>query len=494
MNEQIQNTEPPSGLYLKIEELLGLDLRALGVFRISIASLVLIDLVNRSFDLVAHYTDAGVVPRALVSEYAEQPWLLSFHMLSGGSGLQIVLFVLTGIAALALLLGYRSRVACFFCWLLMLSLHVRNPFVNNLGDWLLVDLLFWGIFLPLGAKFAWDSVNRSISQPLPVRVISLATLGILLQIGLVYVLAGHHKISPAWHTDGTAIALSLQLDRIASPLGQQLLLLPDGMLRFMTFATLYLEKWGPLLLLVPIFIGPTRTLLAVTFMVFHLGLAISFELGVFPFICITAWVLVLPAGFWDRVAKLTAVSALREKIIAAVRGLKKSKARDVQLVPGVFETLVALFFLFGSVSSAMLYAGIMDEVYYDGVYSHVEPVVNTINMRQRWDMFSPGPPRRDGWFVVAGSTPAGLRVDLLRERRELDWARPSNVAATYKNQRWRKYMEWVMNKSTIHGPYMSAYYERVGVRAGMSDVAVYFMQERTLDDRSSTGVRRLMPQ
>ncbi len=490
MNEQKQNTEPASGLYLKIEELLGLDLRALGVFRILIAGLVLIDLMNRSFDLVAHYTDAGVVPRSLVFEHAEQPWLLSFHMLSGGPGLQVVLFVLAGAAAIALLVGYRSRLACFFCWLLMLSLHVRNPFVNNLGDWLLVDLLFWGVFLPLGARYAWESTSRAITKPLPVRVISLATLGVLLQIGLVYVLAGHHKISPAWHTDGTAVALSLQLDRIASPLGQQLLLLPDGILRLLTFATLYLEKWAPLLLLVPVFVGPVRTVLAVTFMVFHLGLALSFELGVFPFICIAAWVLVLPASFWDRVGSLPFARLYYQKISASLKRGGEAAGKSVRLVPGILETLIAFVALFGSVSSAMLYAGIMDESYYDTLYRHVEPAVNTINMRQRWDMFSPGPPRRDGWFVVAGSTKTGTRVDLLQDRELLDWSRPAKIAETYKNQRWRKYMEWVMNKGAIHGPYMLSYYEAQGGRDGLDGVALYFLQERTLDDGSSSSVRR----
>lgn len=491
MSEQAENTASTSGLYLKIEELLGIDLRALGAFRIMIAWMVLVDLLNRSFDLVAHYTDAGVVPRELVIAHAEQPWLMSFHMLSGGALLQVLLFLATGVAAVALLIGYRSRVSCFVCWLLLLSLHVRNPFVNNLGDWLLVDLLFWGIFLPLGARYAWDGMQKPAGQQLPIRVVSLATLGILLQIGLVYVLAGHHKISPVWQIDGTAIAFALSLDRIVSPLGQQLLLLPDEVLRMLTLATLHLEKWGPLLLVVPFFTGAVRTVLAITFMLFHVGLAISFELGVFPYICITAWILVLPAGFWDKVTQIGTVRQLGGQLRKRWEAWVSIKEKTVNVLPGVSETLIAVLALFGVVSSAMLYAGMMDESYYDGLYVHVEPVVNTINLRQRWDMFSPEPPRRDGWFVVAGYRPGGEGIDLRAKNEALQWDRPANIANTYGNQRWRKYMEWVMNKGAIHGSYMLAYYEREGRRQGIENVAVYFMQERTRDDGGSTPVRRL---
>ncbi len=491
MNNLEENTASASGLYLKIEELLGIDLRALGTFRIMIASLVLIDLMNRAFDLVAHYTDAGVVPRELVVAHAEQPWLLSFHMLSGDAFLQVFLFVVAALAAVALLIGYRSRLACIVCWLMTLSLHVRNPFVNNLGDWLLVDLLFWGIFLPLGARYAWDGMRKPAAQQLPLRVISLATLGILLQIGLVYLMAGHHKISPLWHTDGTAVAFALNLDRIVSPWGQLLLQLPEGVLRMLTFATLHLEKWGPLLLLVPFFTGAVRTVLAITFMLFHIGLAISFELGVFPFICIAAWVLVLPVGFWDRITQIEWVKQIGRRIRELTVLRVPQKVKPVYVVPGVGETLLAVVALFGVVSSAMLYAGMMDEAFYDGLYEHVEPAVNTLNLRQRWDMFSPEPPRRDGWFVVAGYGEGGEGVNLLAQDQVLHWNRPENIAGTYRNQRWRKYMEWVMNKDVIHAKYMLAYYQREALRKGIGEVSIYFMQERTMDDGSSTSVRRL---
>ena len=132
------------------------------------------------------------------------------------------------------------------------------------------------MFLPLGAKFSIDGQLKPTSQKLPVRVVSIATLAILIQICLVYFLSVDRKISPVWHTEGTAIEYALNLDRIVSEKGRLLLALPKSWLQFLTFATLWLERWGPVILFFPLFLGPIRTFVASTFMGFHLILAISF--------------------------------------------------------------------------------------------------------------------------------------------------------------------------------------------------------------------------
>ncbi len=44
----------------------GLDVRTLALFRVAIGMMVIGDLWDRSSDLVAHYTDEGVMPRSLV--------------------------------------------------------------------------------------------------------------------------------------------------------------------------------------------------------------------------------------------------------------------------------------------------------------------------------------------------------------------------------------------------------------------------------------------
>lgn len=117
------------------------------------ALLVLSDLARRAKDLVAHYSDQGVLPR---SELDLGPYSFSLNTLSGAPEFQALLFGLAALGALSMLVGYRTRLATFVVWLLVLSIQLRNPLVLTGGDQLLHLLLFWGIFLPLGTVWSVD--------------------------------------------------------------------------------------------------------------------------------------------------------------------------------------------------------------------------------------------------------------------------------------------------------------------------------------------------
>ena len=51
-----------------VRELFGIDTRSLAVFRIGLALAILADLLIKAPDLIAFYTDDGVLPRALLAE------------------------------------------------------------------------------------------------------------------------------------------------------------------------------------------------------------------------------------------------------------------------------------------------------------------------------------------------------------------------------------------------------------------------------------------
>src|SRR5687768_1798511 len=119
------------------------DARSLAIFRISLASLILWDLCVRLQNIEAHYTDLGILPRAVA--VSENPWmsLFSIHFLSGSLAWQIFLFILSAGAALALMLGIQSKIASIATWFLLMSLQSRNPGLNYGADYLLRLLSFW---------------------------------------------------------------------------------------------------------------------------------------------------------------------------------------------------------------------------------------------------------------------------------------------------------------------------------------------------------------
>src|SRR5262245_49963738 len=106
----------------KIEELLGVDLRSLAAFRIGLALLLLADLLNRGSDLQAHYTDFGILPRSVALALSPSLWHYSLYFWAGTSLLPAVGFLLAGLFALGLLLGYRTRVLTGLSWIFLVAL------------------------------------------------------------------------------------------------------------------------------------------------------------------------------------------------------------------------------------------------------------------------------------------------------------------------------------------------------------------------------------
>lgn len=87
----------------------ALNLRSLGVARITFAVLILFDLMQRSVDLVAHYTDFGLLPRVAIIEHPYSRWHWSVHLMSGTWQMQALLFVIA--AFCAVFLGWLSHQA-----------------------------------------------------------------------------------------------------------------------------------------------------------------------------------------------------------------------------------------------------------------------------------------------------------------------------------------------------------------------------------------------
>jgi hypothetical protein len=106
----------------KIIEVFGANLRSLAVFRVVLALLVLADLTSRATDLYQHYTDAGVLPRTVLVEEVLSPWSFSLNLMNGQPFFQALLFGAAALAALGLLLGYRTRLMTIVVWVLMLSI------------------------------------------------------------------------------------------------------------------------------------------------------------------------------------------------------------------------------------------------------------------------------------------------------------------------------------------------------------------------------------
>ncbi len=304
----------------KVMEVFGADLRSLALFRIVLALLVLADLANRVTDLSAHYTDGGVLPRTVLVSQVLSRWSFSLNLMNGEPFFQALLFGVAAVAALGLLVGYRTRLMTIVVWVLLLSIQWRNPLVGGADGPLLRLMLFWAMFLPLGAYWSVDRALKDGVLRLSTRFVSLATVGLFMQIAFVYWFTAALKSGPEWRMDGTALYYALSLDQISTPVGRYLLNFPD-LLTVMTYATFGLEALGPFLLFCPFFTGPVRTGAVMAFMSLHFGIWLTMDIGIFPWISAFCMVCFLPGWFWDvPFAKLHAT--LPERFLTAALRLR----------------------------------------------------------------------------------------------------------------------------------------------------------------------------
>lgn len=432
----------------------AIDCRSLAAFRIAAAVLILCDLAVRAGDLPVFLTDAGVVPRTLLVEpigYGEQLGLehqWSLHLLNGQPWSQILLMVVAAWMAIWLLVGYRTKLAAVASWILLLSLQHRNPLILHAGDTLLALLLFWTLFLPLGACWSLDR-NRSSSESPRLPFQSLATAAVLLQLASMYWFSAAFKNHPVWLEEGSAIYYALHGDTFVTDWGLWLREQPRIM-QLLTIATVMVEGAGPFLPFVPWKNSWFRGLAIVLFAGFHLGLAATLTLGLFPWICIAGWLLFVPAPFWNWLRSLHPVGVLRAKLTAWAQAAP-SRATIARLFPPERsevprdrtpvwqQVLVGILFVYVLVWNVREVMGpssverLMGHQYNGPAFA--------LGLAQNWSMFAPVPRTDDGWLVMKGTLRDGTEVNLWAPEEPLPWQKPRRVSATFPNSRWRRYLE-----------------------------------------------------
>lgn len=485
------------------EQLVGIDVRSLALMRIGMAVVLAWDLFVRLGDLEAHYSDIGVLPRAELLEFREGHPAFSFHLASGETWFQGLLFAVALLAALALLVGWRTRTATVVCWLLLASLHARHPLVLHGGDLLLRVLLFWAIFVPWGAAASVDARLAGGSNPSRAdtsragsrRVVSVGTLALKLQLCGMYWFSAALKWHPVWVEDGTAVAMALRLDQLVTPFGRWLTQFPD-MLELATFGTMVLEIGGPILAFVPIFTAPLQLLAVVLFVGFHLfGLAPALYLGIFPWVCAVGWMMFLPSRFWDAwcpdrlrtlgwywndgirgLAGSLGVGPRRVRTEGAfarvAEGVAQSVAQSVVVILLVYVTLWNL-------------RTVNFERWEQVLPVEANTLGRALQIGQIWNLFAPFPATEDGWFVLVGTLVGGEEVEV-RTGEPPSFEKPANVSRSLGPSRWRKYMMNLDDRqNSIHrrhyGRYLCRHWN--GRHEGderLASVRIFVMRERTL--------------
>ena len=419
-----------------IAPLFTLDLRSLGLLRIGISFVLLLDLWIRFGDLEAHYTNLGVLPLTALFEYAWHPFHFSLYTAASSFPMMVFLFGLNLACVVCLLLGYRTRLFTFLCWIFIISLHNRNPLVHQAGDDLLRLILFWGLFLPWGYYYSIDAKSNGIKpKHKRTQYRSFACFGYILQIFYVYFFSALHKTSPEWTTDFTALYYALSLDQILMPFGK--LIYPyEGFLKILTAATYYTEMLLPFVLFIPFFTGWWRLIFVAVISTLHLGIALSLNVGLFPLISTVAMLGLLPFFVMNKLNRQ--IQKFFRKHLPSAQNAPTKKSGHIWPKEKPIMAILAIFFILYTFSWNLRTVKVPV-----GEYG-MQWVGHTLRVNQFWSMFAPAVFKDDGWFIIEATTEDGKKIDLLRRGEPISFDRPAYIAGTYKNDRWRKYAENIL--------------------------------------------------
>lgn len=419
-----------------------IDTRALAALRIALGLIVLIDLLHRSGDIELFYTDAGIYPVAVYEVTYTRYTGLSIHAASGELWFQQVLFVLAGVAALSLVLGYRTRLVTFVTLVLLFSLHARNPAVLNGADRLLRVLLLIALLSPLGERWSVDALRRGAART---SVASFGTAALLVQPIVVF---GSNAIlkhrGETWYS-GEGVRTALANDVMTVHLGNHLLDYPL-LLEALNWIWVVLLAGSVVFLLLTT--GRLRALFALVYIGAFAGMVVTMALGLFPLVLIASVLAFLTTPFWDAIARRAPTDTIdrdtlmvkigplgrppvERRVLGALseRGYGRLGSSVVRVARVALTAAGFLVLVWILVFSASHVAGTDVPEAIDNDHLH----------EQHWGLYSPDPASAYSWFVVGAELDDGTTVDGF-EGGELNRDRPPDASQEYDTFRHRKFM------------------------------------------------------
>lgn len=245
-----------------------------------------------------------------------------------------LLFIVCGLAALGVAVGYKYRLAAitFFLSFTYIELMDKTTYLNHYYFVSVVGFLM--IFLPANACFSVDAYknNRLAFSRVPSWTVD--SLKILL--GIVYFYAGLAKINSDWLIK--AMPLKIWLPKhVDVPLVGGLLNSPWLQYSFSWGGMIY-----DLLIVFLLLYKRTRIFAFIMVVFFHVVTRLLFPIGIFPFIMIVSTLIFFDSAFHEKVLKsLSNILKLNWNIWANER----SRVQDFGGLQKLKLSVVALFLL-----------------------------------------------------------------------------------------------------------------------------------------------------
>lgn len=279
------------------------DSRPLSLFRILFGAILLKEAIYRMFIPRLFFSDEGVLPRYVLDSLNRPPHFSLMDAIKY-PWLAEAFIVFSAVVAVCLMFGYRTRLMVILNFIIILSIHERNPFILNGGDVVQRLLSFWMMFLPLGDYYSLDAIRRRRGRYLvsgrledlrvessPHTTFALPLRVLQLQIAFVYLFTFFVKLTGESWRSGEATFYSLQVQSLMLPSAEWVLRhIPLWMLEANTYATLFIEGTFFIFVFSPIFQPFLRKFALLGGTLLHIGIAVLMAIPTFSLTMIVSYI------------------------------------------------------------------------------------------------------------------------------------------------------------------------------------------------------------
>ena len=246
-----------------------------------------------------------------------------FHWLPNLGQFTYLLFIICGVSAFSVAIGYRYRLAIvlFFLSFTYIELLDKTTYLNHY--YFISCLSFLLIFLPANCYYSLDALRLKNIRANTIPAWSINSIKLLLCI--VYFFAGLAKLNSDWLLNAMPLQIWLPSKYDIPLLGD---LLQQSWIH-------YAFSWGGAFydLAIPFLLlwKPSRSIAFIFVVIFHVLTRILFPIGMFPYIMIVSALIFFDATFHERI--LSFFSWLLKKIrlfrIVKVNDLQKEKSAKI---------------------------------------------------------------------------------------------------------------------------------------------------------------------
>src|SRR5688572_9950763 len=250
-------------------------------------------------NLTAFFTDEGILPRRELA--LSDPDRLSMLNLSGDWWLVAIVWSISCLVAIALTLGWRTRLMCLLAFVLVSTFSWRNPLILDGSDLVFRFVPLWLGFTSAGERWSIDARRRSDGPAvrgwaLPIRILEL-------QIAWIYLATGLEKLGGIDWIEGTAAYYALQLEHTFARPWAHAVAVDPTLSHLISWFTLAVELSFLPLAMIPFRL--TRSIAALSAAAMQLGILLLMNVGNFPLVMLAACALFLPPEWIHRLMRET---------------------------------------------------------------------------------------------------------------------------------------------------------------------------------------------